>query len=114
MNVELKDAILHNSLPIVIPAVEYQAAIPAIPAIPATETEPEIPEIPEIPEVLASPKKYLFKATVFSHAIFAPADKFIQADDITFITENTEDNIVTAALTVEATIIINNYNLINI
>ena len=106
MNVELKNAKLHNSLPIVIPAVEYQAAISAVPA---TETETEIPEVPE---VLASPKKYLFKATVFSHAIFAPKEKFIQADDITFFTESTNDDTVNAALTLEATAIINKYNAI--
>jgi len=98
MNVKLLDAKLLNALPTVIPAVEYSAAIPA------TETTPEIPEIQ------AQPKTYIFKATVFTQAAFAPEGKFIQADDIEVTVESSEESVVYAAVGIEAQKIIDNYN----
>lgn len=92
----LRNAILHNRLPEVIPAVEYS---PAVPAIPATETSSEVPEIPE---VSAQPEKYKFSATIFIGVEGAPDGKFIQDENIEFITESTEQSIVRSALQTEA------------
>lgn len=100
----LKDATLVNELPKIIPAIE---AVEYSPAVPATETEPEIPEVPA---VAAVPKKYIFRAFVFSSPDNAPEGKFIQSDEISFETESTEDAVVSAKLLVEAQKLIDKYN----
>lgn len=101
----LKNAVLINRLPEIIPAVE---AVAYSPAVPATEF---FYEIQKIFEVVAQPRKYIFEATVFIGIEGTPAKEFIQDKNFYFTVtgEKTLTEIETQLLIEAQNYINNNY-----